>query len=267
MLTRDLAGAIALMAALRTPGSGCPWDLDQSFETIAPYTIEEAYEVADAIERRDLDGLKAELGDLLFQVLFHARMAEEAGHFDLGDVAAALVDKMVRRHPHVFGDDPAERTAVEQKESWEVMKANERAEKAAMDPSLLADVPLNLPALLRAEKLAKRAARVGFDWSGPKQVFAKLDEEIGEVREAIESGDADAIEDEMGDVLFVLANLARKTGTDPEQALRRSNQKFERRFRWIEQALAKQGRAPADTPLEDMEALWAEAKRAERQPG
>jgi nucleoside triphosphate diphosphatase len=258
-----LEGAIALMAALRTPLTGCAWDMEQTFETIAPYTIEEAYEVADAINRGDTEALKSELGDLLFQVLFHARMAQEAGQFDVHDVAAALVDKMVRRHPHVFGA-AGPRTAEAQVENWEQLKARERAEKLAADPSLLADVPMALPALMRAEKLTKRAARVGFDWSGPEQVLEKLAEETAEVREALAAGDRDAIEDEIGDMLFVLANLARKAGVDPEQALRRGNAKFERRFRWIEQALAAEGSSPAASNLDVMERLWLAAKAVER---
>jgi nucleoside triphosphate diphosphatase len=258
-----LSGAIDLMAALRTPQTGCPWDLEQTFATIAPYTIEEAYEVADMIATGDLDGLKSELGDLLFQVLFHARMAEEAGLFNVHDVAAGLVDKMVRRHPHVFGE-AGPRTAEAQTENWEQLKARERAERIKSDPSLLADVPLALPALMRAEKLAKRAARVGFDWASPDQVLDKLDEETAEVREAIASGDRDAIEDEVGDMLFVVANLARKAGVDPEVALRRGNAKFERRFRWIEQALARDGRTPQASSLDEMEQLWVAAKAAER---
>ena len=261
--TRDLEGAIALMAALRTPDTGCPWDLDQNSATIEPYTIEEAYEVADMIATGDMDGLKSELGDLLFQVLFHARMAQEAGLFDLHDVAAGLVDKMARRHPHVFGA-AGPRTAGAQTENWEELKAQERAEKLKSDPSLLADVPLALPALMRAEKLTKRAARVGFDWESPDQVLVKLDEETGEVREAIASGNRDAIEDEIGDMLFVVANLARKAGVDPEAALRRGNAKFERRFRWIEQALAANGLTPEASNLDEMERLWLAAKRAER---
>lgn len=252
---------LSVMAALRTPGTGCPWDLEQSFATIAPYTIEEAYEVADAIARGDRNHLKEELGDLLFQTVFHARMAQEEGAFDFADVARALSDKMIRRHPHVFGGQ-AVADADAQTENWEQAKARERLEKASADPSILADVPLALPALMRAEKLAKRAARVGFDWPDAEAVFDKLDEEVAETREALAGGDADRIEDEIGDMLFVLANLARKAKVDPEQALRRANAKFERRFRWIEQALAGQGRTCAQSDLAEMERLWSEAKRA-----
>jgi nucleoside triphosphate diphosphatase len=254
---------MALMAALRTPVTGCPWDIEQTFATIAPYTIEEAYEVADAIARDDMAELKNELGDLLFQVLFHARIAQEAGQFDLNDVAAGLVEKMVRRHPHVFGQ-AGPRTAEAQSENWEQLKARERAQKIAADGSILADVPLALPALMRAEKLTRRAARVGFDWENPDQVLAKLDEETAEVREALAAGNQDAVEDEIGDMLFVVANLARKAGVDPEVALRRGNAKFERRFRWIEVALRAQGKTPETSTLDEMETLWHAAKVAER---
>jgi nucleoside triphosphate diphosphatase len=258
-----LDGAIALMKALRAPATGCPWDIEQTFATIAPYTIEEAYEVADAIHRDDMTELKNELGDLLFQVLFHSQMAEEAGHFDLAGVAAGLVTKMIARHPHVFGA-AGPRSAEDQVEDWERLKARERADRIKADPSVLADVPLALPALMRAEKLAKRAARVGFDWATPGQVLDKLAEETAEVREALETGNPDAIEDEIGDMLFVVANLARKAGVDPEVALRRGNAKFERRFRWIEAALADAGSSPAASTLDEMERLWHEAKLAER---
>jgi nucleoside triphosphate diphosphatase len=243
---------LSIMAALRTPETGCPSDLEQSFATIAPFTIEEAYEVADAIARGDRNHLKEELGDLLFQTVFHARMAEEEGAFSFDDVARTLSDKMVRRHPHVFGG-PSVADADTQTENWEQVKARERAQKGSTDPSILADVPLALPALMRAEKLAKRAARVGFDWPDTESVFDKLDEEVAETREALASDNADKIED---------ANLARKAKVDPEAALRRANAKFESRFRWIEQALAEQGRTCADSDLAEMERLWGEAKRA-----
>jgi tetrapyrrole methylase family protein/MazG family protein/ATP diphosphatase len=252
-----------IMAALRTPETGCPWDLEQSFATIAPYTIEEAYEVADAIAQGNLVSLKEELGDLLFQVVFHARMAEEQGAFDFNDVVQGLSDKMEARHPHVFGTYAIE-TAEQQTQNWEVMKAKERATKRADDPSLLADIPLALPALMRAEKLTKRAARVGFDWPSLDEVFQKLTEEIGETQEAIAEGDQAHIEEEIGDVLFVLANLARKAKIDPEVALRSANAKFERRFRWIEEALQRDGKTPETSSLEEMDGLWNLAKRHER---
>jgi MazG family protein len=252
-----------IMAALRTPKTGCPWDLEQSFATIAPYTIEEAYEVADAIAQGNLVSLKEELGDLLFQVVFHARMAEEQGAFDFNDVVQGLSDKMETRHPHVFGTHAIE-TAEQQTQNWEVMKAKERAAKLANDPSLLADIPLALPALMRAEKLTKRAARVGFDWPSLNEVFEKLTEEIGEAQEAIAEGDQAHIAEEIGDVLFVLANLARKAKVDPEVALRSANAKFERRFRWIEEALQRDGKSPETSSLEEMDGLWNRAKRHER---
>ena len=254
---------INIMAALRTPETGCPWDLEQSFATIAPYTIEEAYEVADAIAQGNLVSLKEELGDLLFQVVFHARMAEEQGAFDFNEVVQGLSDKMEARHPHVFGTHAIE-TAEQQTQNWEVMKAKERAAKLADDPSLLADIPLALPALMRAEKLTKRAARVGFDWPSLNEVFEKLTEEIGETQEAIAEGDQAHIEEEIGDVLFVLANLARKARVDPEVALRSANAKFERRFRWIEEALQRDGKSPETSSLEEMDGLWISAKRHER---
>ncbi len=254
---------LSIMAALRTPETGCPWDLEQSFATIAPYTIEEAYEVADAIAQGNLVSLKEELGDLLFQVVFHARMAEEQGAFDFNDVVQGLSDKMEARHPHVFGTHAIE-TAEQQTQNWEAMKAKERAAKRADDPSLLADIPLALPALMRAEKLTKRAARVGFDWPSLNEVFEKLTEEIGETQEAIAEGDQAHIEEEIGDVLFVLANLARKAKIDPEVALRSANAKFERRFRWIEEALQRDGKTPETSSLEEMDGLWNLAKRHER---
>jgi nucleoside triphosphate diphosphatase len=257
---QDLLG---IMARLRDPVGGCPWDVAQSFETIAPYTIEEAYEVADAIRRGALGELKGELGDLLFQVVFHARMAEESGAFAFADVVAALNEKMIRRHPHVFSDQEIT-TAAAQTENWETIKAAERAARIADDPSILADVPLALPALMRAEKLTKRAARVGFDWPTLDAVFDKLAEEVAETREAVAEKDSDHVAEEIGDMLFVLANLARKAGVDPEEALRGANAKFERRFRHVERRLAAQARAPAEAGLEAMEALWLEAKALER---
>jgi MazG family protein len=261
-LARNAAATQAMldvMARLRDRERGCPWDIEQTFATIAPYTIEEAYEVADAIERQDMPALKEELGDLLFQVAFHARMAEEQGVFDFADVAQALADKMIERHPHVF-EDKVERTAEEQTQAWETLKAEKRAAKGA---SLLDDVAMALPALMRAEKLTKRAARINFDWPTPEPVLEKLDEELAELKEARAAGDQEHVAEEMGDILVVMANLARKLNVDPEEALRRANSKFTRRFQYIERALAEQGRT-GPQPLDDMEALWVEAKRAEK---
>jgi len=261
----------AIMAALRTPGSGCPWDLEQDFRTIAPYTIEEAYEVADAIERGDLDDLKDELGDLLLQVVFHARMAEETGAFDFDAVAEAISDKLVRRHPHVFGDSAA-RDAGAVKARWEEIKAEEKSERrerrrrkglAEEAHGHLEAVPAALPALTRALKLQRRAAEVGFDWGDPGAVLDKIEEEIGELRRELAAGRpaAERLEDEIGDMLFALVNLARHAGVDADAALRRTNAKFVRRFRHIEAALAKRGRSPKDASLDEMEALWQAAKR------
>jgi nucleoside triphosphate diphosphatase len=252
-----------VMAALRNPKGGCPWDIEQTFATIAPYTIEEAYEVADAIERNNMASLKEELGDLLFQVVFHTQIASELGAFNFDDVTRALSDKMIARHPHVFGDELIQ-TADQQTLNWEAMKQAERAAKIKDDPSVLADIPLALPALMRAEKLAKRAARVGFDWPSLNEVFDKLDEETLEVREAVGEGDQDHIAEEIGDMLFVVANLARKAKVDPELALRNANTKFERRFRWIEAQLAKVGKTPDQSSLEEMDGLWNRAKDFER---
>ncbi|PZO54876.1 MAG: nucleoside triphosphate pyrophosphohydrolase [Alphaproteobacteria bacterium] len=258
---RATQAVLEVMAKLRDPNGGCPWDVEQTFATIAPYTIEEAYEVADAIERKDLPALKEELGDLLFQVAFHARMAEELGAFDFADVAQALADKMIERHPHVFSEAGDGRTAEQQTVAWETLKAEKRAAKGA--PSLLDDVAMALPALMRAEKLTKRAARINFDWPAPEPVLEKLEEELAELKEARASGDQEHIAEEMGDILFVMANLARKLKVDPEDALRRANAKFTRRFQYIETKLAEQGRT-GPQPLDDMEALWLEAKRAEK---
>lgn len=255
---------LAIMARLRDPDGGCPWDLEQNFATIAPYTIEEAYEVADAIERGELAELKDELGDLLFQVVFHARMAEEQGAFNFADVVQAVCEKMIRRHPHVFGDDE-QKTAGAVAGRWEEIKAAEKASTGVAQQSILDDVPLALPALSRAVKLQNRAARVGFDWPETRQVIDKLNEEMLELSDEIaKGGDPDRLEDEMGDLLFVYANLARHMKIDPEAALRRANAKFRRRFGWIEQSLAAQGRKPEESSLEEMDALWNEAKRAER---
>lgn len=242
---RPIDQLLDIMAQLRTPEIGCPWDIEQTFATIAPYTIEEAYEVADAIERGDIPALQDELGDLLFQVVFHARIAEEAGHFDFEGVAEAISDKMLRRHPHVFGDA--------EKPDWEGIKAAEREGKD--DDSALAGVALGLPALLRAEKLQKRAARVGFDWPDPSGAKAKVIEEITEVEAA---ANADELEDEFGDLLFAVVNWARKQGVDPEVALRRANRKFEGRFRSMEESAGDQ--FPSLT-LDQMEDLWQQAKR------
>ena len=257
----DIAALLSVMARLRDPEAGCPWDVEQTYETIAPYTIEEAYEVADAIQRGDLTDLKEELGDLLLQVVFHSRIAEEAGEFAFPDVVEAIVDKMVRRHPHVFGDDTM-RDSAAQTRAWEAQKAEERAAKGK-DDSLLDDVPAALPALLRAVKLQKRAARVGFDWPETRQVMDKIHEEMAELSEAvIELEDPAKIEEELGDLLFVYSNLSRKLKVDPEHALRQANAKFERRFHYIERALADQGRTPDDATLDEMDALWNEAKKA-----
>jgi tetrapyrrole methylase family protein/MazG family protein/ATP diphosphatase len=254
------------MARLRDPDGGCPWDLEQDFSTIAPYTIEEAYEVADAIEQGDMAELRDELGDLLFQVAFHARMAEEQDAFAFGDVVQAICEKMIRRHPHVFGDEE-QREAGAVKGRWEEIKAQEKAAKPKKTESILDDVPLSLPGLTRAVKLQNRAARVGFDWPDTSLVIDKLNEEMLELStEVAKGGDADRLEDEMGDLLFVYANLARHLKVDPEKALRRANAKFRRRFGRIEEKLAAQGRKPEDSNLEEMDALWDEAKAEERKP-
>jgi len=255
---------LAVMAWLRDRRHGCPWDIEQTFRTIAPYTIEEAYEVADAIERDDMPALKEELGDLLLQVVYHAQMASEANAFAFDDVAATIADKMVDRHPHVFGDLDI-KTADAQTISWEARKAAERAAKLndmAQPAGTLDGVARALPALMRAEKIQKRAARVGFDWAETGPVIDKIEEELGELRAELEAGKIDRtrLTDELGDVLFAVANLARHCKVDPEVALRATNDKFERRFRHIEKRLGEQGRKPADATLEEMEALWQEAK-------
>jgi tetrapyrrole methylase family protein/MazG family protein/ATP diphosphatase len=257
---------IAIMARLRDPVGGCPWDQEQTFATIAPYTVEEAYEVADAIERGDMGELKEELGDLLLQVVYHARMAEEAGLFDFADVAQAISDKMVRRHPHVFGADEV-RDAAGQTRRWEAIKAAERAAKSrGAPPSALDGVPVALPALTRAAKLTRRAARVGFDWPSTAEVLDKLREETLELEAEIAAGELEKAREELGDLLFVCANLARKLEVEPEAALRGANAKFARRFAHIEARLSEQGRTPEDSSLEEMDGLWNEAKRRERQP-
>ncbi len=256
---------IEVMARLRDPETGCPWDIEQSFETIAPYTIEEAYEVADAIERGDKEGLKDELGDLLLQVVYHARMAEEDGDFDFAAVAAAISDKMVRRHPHVFGAEEVD-SAAAQTRAWEDHKAAERQAKAAAggQASVLDGVALGLPALTRAVKLQKRAARVGFDWPDILPVLDKIEEEISELKQEIHDGmKPDRITDELGDLLFVLANLARHLDADPEAALRHGNAKFTRRFRAIEARFASAGREMAEADLDELEDAWQAVKRDE----
>ncbi len=255
---------IGIMARLRDADKGCLWDLQQTFATIAPYTVEEAYEVADAIERGDLDDLKDELGDLLLQVVFHARMAQEQGSFAFDDVANAICDKMIRRHPHVFGDASYGSVDVQSK-AWDDIKAVERAKKS-QKASLLDDVPTGLPALTRAVKLSKRAAHVGFVWPTTQGVLDKLREEIGELEDEIRAGDVGKARDELGDLLFVCANLARDLDIDPEDALRAANAKFTRRFQFIEAALALAGRSPEQSDLAEMEALWIDAKTEERRP-
>ena len=256
----ELARLLAIMARLRAP-DGCPWDQVQNFASIAPYTVEEGYEVAEAIGREDRPALRDELGDLLLQVVYHARMAEEDGDFSFADVARSSNDKMIRRHPHVFGEEAA-RDAAAQTEAWETQKAAERAARA--ETGTLAGVAVNLPALTRAAKLTRRAARVGFDWPDADQVLDKLAEEAAELRAELPGADPTRLADEVGDLLFVLANLARKLELDPEACLRGANAKFERRFGAIEEGLAAEGRGPADASLEEMEALWQAAKRAER---
>jgi MazG family protein len=252
---------IEIMARLRDPEGGCPWDQQQTFATIAPYTVEEAYEVADAIERGDLGDLKEELGDLLLQVVFHSRMAQEQGVFDFAGVAAAISDKMIRRHPHVFGDHAYDDQAA-QVAGWETLKAQER--KAKAKTGVLDDVPAGLPALTRAVKLTKRAARVGFDWPSTKEVMDKLREEIAELEVEIEAGDQAKAREELGDLLFVCANLARKLDVEPEDALRATNAKFSRRFAFIEAALAADGRTPDQSNLAEMDKLWDAAKAEEK---
>lgn len=255
----DMQRLLGIMARLRDPKGGCPWDREQTFKTIAPYTVEEAYEVAEAIERGDMTELKAELGDLLLQVVYHARMAEEQGLFAFEDVAAGIADKLVARHPHVFGGAEIH-DAAHQNRDWEARKAGERAERSAH--GALDGVAVALPALIRAEKLQKRAARVGFDWPELPPVFAKVREELSELEEGIANhASHERLEDELGDVLFAAANLARKLGVDPEQALRGTNRKFERRFRHVEARLGERGFKPEEAGLETMDAYWDEAKR------
>ncbi|MDF2232974.1 nucleoside triphosphate pyrophosphohydrolase [Albimonas sp. CAU 1670] len=268
-LVRDPAGALErlreIMRRLRAP-DGCPWDRDQDFASIAKYTVEEAYEVADAIERNDMEDLKDELGDLLLQVVYHAQMADEAGHFDFDDVARAVSDKMLRRHPHVFGDETGLVRELRPGD-WERMKAEERAAKGKVEPagaSALDGVALGLPALTRAVKLQARAARVGFDWPDLTGVMAKVVEEAGELAEAHETLTADEVEAEFGDLAFVLANLARHLKVEPEHAIRRTNAKFERRFREVERRLAARGRRPEEAGLAEMDAIWDEIRAEEK---
>lgn len=269
----DIARLIAIMAALRTPGTGCPWDLEQTFATIAPYTIEEAYEVADAIARGDLIDLRDELGDLLLQVVYHARLAEEQGAFAFPDVVRAITTKLIRRHPHVFGE--ARSLAPDAvKALWGEIKAAEKAERRAArlaaglpdegPTSALDGVPPALPALTRAEKISRKAAAVGFDWPDTQEVLAKVREETQEVETALAEGDRTAIADEIGDLLFAVANLARHAGIDPEAALAAATRKFSRRFAGVEVRLAAEGRGPRDATLAEMEAHWQAAKQDER---
>ena len=268
--SRDISALLDIMAALRTPGSGCPWDLEQDFSTIAPYTIEEAYEVAEAIARGDLEDLREELGDLLLQVVYHARMAEEQDVFAFADVVEAITRKMIRRHPHVFPD--AEGKLVPAiKGNWDRIKAEEKAERAARrpdtdhdSPSVLSAVKAGQPALTRAMQLQRKASEVGFDWNDPRAVLAKIREEADEIEAALATADAEELADETGDLLFAVVNLARHVKADPELALRRTNAKFERRFGYIERALATKQRSLADASLAEMDVLWNEAKKVEK---
>ncbi|MEI7805451.1 MAG: nucleoside triphosphate pyrophosphohydrolase [Hyphomicrobiales bacterium] len=264
--SRDIARLIEIMAALRTPDSGCPWDLEQNFGTIAPYTIEEAYEVADAIARGNLDDLREELGDLLLQVVFHARMAEEQGTFDFGGVVEGITEKLIRRHPHVFAGADG-KTAEAVKGLWERIKAEEKAERGNTETGALAGVPLALPALTRALKLQDKAGKVGFDWNDPYAVLAKIREEADEIEAELNSGHEKKAAAEVGDLLFAVVNLARHLHADPEATLRGTNLKFERRFAFIERALAERGKSLKDATLAEMDALWDEAKAAEKNGG
>jgi len=267
--SRDISRLLEIMAALRTPGTGCPWDLEQNFATIAPYTLEEAYEVADAIARGDLSDLREELGDLLLQVAFHARMAQEQGAFDFGDVVQSITEKLLRRHPHVFGDTGRLSTDAVNR-LWEQIKAEEKAVKTqrlGTEPRVgaLAGVPAALPALTRALKLQGNAGKVGFDWNDPLAVLAKIREEADEIEADLAAGRRAAAGAEVGDLLFAVVNLARHLDADPEAVLRATNQKFERRFASIERALAARGKSPGESTLAEMDALWNEAKAAEKQ--
>ncbi|MDE1900324.1 MAG: nucleoside triphosphate pyrophosphohydrolase [Alphaproteobacteria bacterium] len=265
---RGIDHLIAVMARLRSPQGGCPWDLEQTFASIAPYTLEETYELVEAIEHNDIVHIKEELGDVLFQVAFHARMGQEAGLFDLDSIAQDVADKMIERHPHVFGARDVD-NAGDVAANWEADKEAKRQAAAAREnrvASALDGVSTALPAATRAVKLQSRAAKAGFDWNNPRDVIAKIHEEIGELEHefAIAAPDADAVEDEMGDVLFAVVNLARKLNVDPETALRRTNRKFERRFRGIETRLAAQGRTLSDASLDDMERIWNDIKAEEK---
>ncbi|MCK1653944.1 nucleoside triphosphate pyrophosphohydrolase [Bradyrhizobium sp. 149] len=269
--SRDISRLIEIMAALRTPVTGCPWDLEQNFATIAPYTIEEAYEVVEAISRGDLDDLCEELGDLLLQVVFHARMAEEQKAFAFGDVVEAITRKMIRRHPHVFADTNGNLASSHVKEVWDRIKAEEKAERAARRPpeeishkSLLSGVKAGQPALTRAMELQRKASAVGFDWNDPRAVLAKIREEADEIEAALDRNDSEGLAEETGDLMFALVNLARHVDADPEAALRATNAKFERRFAFIERALAAQGRTLEQASLAEMDALWNAAKGDER---
>ena len=260
--TAGIERLLEIMRRLRDPDTGCPWDIEQTFATIAPYTIEEAYEVADAIERQDWPELEGELGDLLLQSVYHTAIGQEAGHFSFQSVVTNISNKMVARHPHVFGDESRDKSAEQQTRDWEAIKASERAGKA--QKGTLDGVAMNLPALLRALKLQKRAARVGFDWPDVSHVIDKIKEEAAELVEARDTMGHEEMVDEMGDLLFVVANLARHLDIDPEEALRRTNAKFTRRFGAIETALATQGKRPEDSTLDEMDALWNDAKSAEK---
>jgi len=270
--SRDISRLIEIMAQLRTPVTGCPWDLEQNFATIAPYTIEEAYEVADAIARGDLDDLREELGDLLLQVVYHTRLAEEENAFAFGDVVEAITRKMIRRHPHVFADNNGKLAPAAVKSAWERIKAEEKAERAARRPqqheqaSLLSGVKPGQPALSRAMELQRKASTVGFDWNDPRAVLNKIREEADEIEAALDHSDPEKLSDETGDLLFAVVNLARHVGADPEMALRGTNAKFERRFAYIERALAAQGRSLDEASLSEMDALWNEAKEKQAAP-
>jgi len=250
---------VSIMARLRAPG-GCPWDREQTFDTIKPFLLEESYEVMDAIDARDWSELKSELGDLMLQAVFFAQMASEQGHFGIEDSLDAINEKLVRRHPHVFGEETAE-TAGDVRKIWGEVKAEERREKGVAESGLLGSVPRTLPALVEAQHIASRAAHVGFDWENPDQVLEKLHEELGEFAEARRNASPEQLEDELGDLLFVLVNLARFVRVDPEQALRKTNAKFRARFGYIERRLAERGRKPEDATLDEMEALWQESKK------
>jgi len=260
--TAGIERLLEIMRRLRDPKNGCPWDIEQDFTSIAPYTIEEAYEVADAIERQDWSELEGELGDLLLQSVYHTQMGEEAGHFSFQSVVRNISDKMVARHPHVFGDESRDKSAEQQTRDWEAIKAAERAGKAQQ--GTLDGVAVGLPALLRAYKLQKRAARVGFDWPSAQNVLDKIAEESAELVEARDELTQEAVEEEFGDLLFVMANLGRHLGVEPEAALRRANAKFTRRFESVETKLAERGKSPSDSNLDEMDALWDAVKADER---